>query len=253
MRGRARETVSGHRSRARRRSAHDATTDDETKPLASISQFVVVDMRRRWTSASACIVRRSRSIRRASRIRSASRASTSRVVSERASHATRVVTPSRRLCPARARQPRDGDRVDVDRRRTSFPRAFTAASRSRVATTPIGGARATIRTHRVTRAERSRAVDRRIDTRGLAAGTRPRARRRCRILARRARPDARALVVYVAIDRIAIDVDGVRAVEGLVRHARGGSGSLRDFAETNAWIRESWNRWGVGRGRRSRR
>ena len=63
--------------------------------------------------------------------RSASRASTSRVVSERASHATRVVTPSRRLSPSRARdQPRDGDhRVDVESdAEPLFARAFTAAS-----------------------------------------------------------------------------------------------------------------------------
>ena len=93
--------------------------------------------------------------------RSASRASTSRVVSERASHATRVVTPlapSLALARARPAARRRSSRRRGIRRRTSsrarvHRRVPARASRRRRS---VAHAQS-IRTHRVTRAERARA------------------------------------------------------------------------------------------------
>ena len=168
--------------------------------------------------------------------------------------------PSRRLSPSRARdQPRDGDhRVDVESDADPlFARAFTAAS-------PLARRDDADRWRTRNPSERTallapsalaRALDRRIDAILEDSSTRTRlvgARRRCRILARRARPDARALVVLLSQSIESCDRrrrGGVRAVEGLVRRARRRARRLRDFAETNAWTArelESMGGWDVG-------
>ena len=158
--------------------------------------------------------------------RSASRASTSRVVSERASHATRVVTPlapSLALARARPAARRRSSRRRGIRRRTSFARAFTAAS-------PLARRDDADRWRTRNPSERTallapsalaRALDRRIDAILEDSSTRTRlvgARRRCRILARRARPDARALVVLLS-----------QSIESCDRRRRGGCERWRDW------------------------
>ena len=165
--------------------------------------------------------------------------------------------PSRRLSPSRARdQPRDGDhRVDVESdAEPLFARAFTAAS-------PLARRDDADRWRTRNPSERTallapsalaRALDRRIDAILEDSSTRTRlvgARRRCRILARRARPDARALVVLLSQSIESCDRrrrGGVRAVEGLVRRARRRARRLRDFAETNAWTARELESMGGG-------
>ena len=165
--------------------------------------------------------------------------------------------PSRRLSPSRARdQPRDGDhRVDVESDAEPLvARAFTAASplarrddadRWRTRNTSE-------RTALLAPSALARALDRRIDAILEDSSTRTRlvgARRRCRILARRARPDARALVVLLSQSIESCDRrrrGGLRAVEGLVRRARRRARRLRDFAETNAWTARELESMGGG-------
>lgn len=165
--------------------------------------------------------------------------------------------PSRRLSPSRARdQPRDGDhRVDVESDAEPLvARAFTAAS-------PLARRDDADRWRTRNPSERTallapsalaRALDRRIDAILEDSSTRTRlvgARRRCRILARRARPDARALVVLLSQSIESCDRrrrGGVRAVEGLVRRARRRARRLRDFAETNAWTARELESMGGG-------
>ena len=165
--------------------------------------------------------------------------------------------PSRRLSPSRARdQPRDGDhRVDVESDAEPLvARAFTAASplarrddadRWRTRNPPE-------RTALLAPSALARALDRRIDAILEDSSTRTRlvgARRRCRILARRARPDARALVVLLSQSIESCDRrrrGGLRAVEGLVRRARRRARRLRDFAETNAWTARELESMGGG-------
>ena len=165
--------------------------------------------------------------------------------------------PSRRLSPSRARdQPRDGDhRVDVESDAEPLvARAFTAAS-------PLARRDDADRWRTRNPSERTallapsalaRALDRRIDAILEDSSTRTRlvgARRRCRILARRARPDARALVVLLSQSIESCDRrrrGGLRAVEGLVRRARRRARRLRDFAETNAWTARELESMGGG-------
>ena len=165
--------------------------------------------------------------------------------------------PMRRRSPSRARDaPRDGDhRVDIESEAEPLlARAFTAAS-------PLARRDDADRWRTRNPSERTallapsalaRALDRRIRAIVEDSSTRTRlvaARRRCRILARRARPDARALVVLLSQSIESCDRrrrGGIRAVEGLVRRARRRARRLRDFAETNAWTARELESTGSG-------
>ena len=165
--------------------------------------------------------------------------------------------PMRRRSPSRARDaPRDGDhRVDIESEAEPLlARAFTAAS-------PLARRDDADRWRTRNPSERTallapsalaRALDRRIRAIVEDSSTRARlvaARRRCRILARRARPDARALVVLLSQSIESCDRrrrGGIRAVEGLVRRARRRARRLRDFAETNAWTARELESTGSG-------
>ena len=165
--------------------------------------------------------------------------------------------PMRRRSPSRARDaPRDGDhRVDIESEAEPLlARAFTAAS-------PLARRDDADRWRTRNPSERTallapsalaRALDRTIDAILEDSSTRTRlvaARRRCRILARRARPDARALVVLLSQSIESCDRrrrGGIRAVEGLVRRARRRARRLRDFAETNAWTARELESTGSG-------
>ena len=165
--------------------------------------------------------------------------------------------PMRRRSPSRARDaPRDGDhRVDIESEAEPLlARAFTAAS-------PLARRDDADRWRTRNPSERTallapsalaRALDRRIRAILEDSSTRARlvaARRRCRILARRARPDARALVVLLSQSIESCDRrrrGGIRAVEGLVRRARRRARRLRDFAETNAWTARELESTGSG-------
>ena len=165
--------------------------------------------------------------------------------------------PMRRRSPSRAREEsRDGDhRVDIESEAEPLlARAFTAAS-------PLARRDDADRWRTRNPSERTallapsalaRALDRRIRAIVEDSSTRARlvaARRRCRILARRARPDARALVVLLSQSIESCDRrrrGGIRAVEGLVRRARRRARRLRDFAETNAWTARELESTGSG-------
>ena len=165
--------------------------------------------------------------------------------------------PMRRRSPSRAREEsRDGDhRVDIESEAEPLlARAFTAAS-------PLARRDDADRWRTRNPSERTallapsalaRALDRRIRAILEDSSTRARlvaARRRCRILARRARPDARALVVLLSQSIESCDRrrrGGIRAVEGLVRRARRRARRLRDFAETNAWTARELESTGSG-------
>ena len=165
--------------------------------------------------------------------------------------------PMRRRSPSRAREEsRDGDhRVDIESEAEPLlARAFTAAS-------PLARRDDADRWRTRNPSERTallapsalaRALDRRIRAIVEDSSTRTRlvaARRRCRILARRARPDARALVVLLSQSIESCDRrrrGGIRAVEGLVRRARRRARRLRDFAETNAWTARELESTGSG-------
>ena len=165
--------------------------------------------------------------------------------------------PMRRRSPSRAREEsRDGDhRVDIESEAEPLlARAFTAASphARRDDADRWRTRNPSERTALLAPSALARALDRRIRAIVEDSSTRARlvaARRRCRILARRARPDARALVVLLSQSIESCDRrrrGGIRAVEGLVRRARRRARRLRDFAETNAWTARELESTGSG-------